>query len=296
MRKPTAILTVLLSACIPSFAWGPEGHRVIAEVAEHHLNTAARRQVRELLGNDDLAAVSTWADDIKERRPETRGWHFVDIPWDAAGFSEPRDCFHPVLGLAATATDHSNCVVDRIVIFQQVLADRRKSRAERAEALKFLVHFVGDVHQPLHAVVEARGGNEIHVTEFDRSKCGNSPCNLHAAWDTGLIEHALRLGAPPFGPLNYPLLLENVIEVRNLRARPQGSPEQWANESFRLAHEIWLPDGGAVDEAYYRKNIGVLDERLALAGLRLAALLNQALGSSRSGISDLAAPARREPD
>ncbi len=269
---------MLLGISAPVLAWGPEGHRFVAEVATARLTKTTRRHVRELLGNDDLAAISSWADEIRAQRPETFGWHFVNIPMNARGFSEARDCYRPDEEPTGTAPDHHNCIVDRIEIFQRVLADKSESQANRVEALKFLVHFVADIHQPLHAIGEARGGNDIHISEFGSSRCGNGSCNLHSAWDTGLIEHAIGLGAPPFGSLNYPAVLENMIEVRNLRARATGTPEQWANESFHLAHQIWLSDGGSVDEAYYRKNIGPLDERLALAGLRLAALLNRALG------------------
>ncbi len=271
-------LLIIICLSTPAFAWGPEGHQFVADVARSHLTGTARRHIRELLGNDDLAAISIWADEVRGQRPETFGWHFVDIPMNASGFSEARDCYRPDEKHPQTKQDHHNCVVDRIEIFQRVLADENESHANRVEALKFLVNFVADVHQPLHAVGEARGGNDIHVTEFGSPNCGNGPCNLHSVWDTALIEHAIHLGAPPFGPLNYPALLENVIQVRNLQARPLGTPEQWANESFHLAHQVWLNEGEAVDETYYRKNIGALDERLALAGLRLAALLNQALG------------------
>jgi hypothetical protein len=264
---------------VPAHAWGPEGHQFVADVAKSRLTATTKRHIRELLGSDDLAAISTWADEVRPQRPETFAWHFVDIPMNASGFSEARDCYRRDEKNPQAQTDHHNCVVDRIEIFERVLADKNESQANRVEALKFLVHFVADVHQPLHAIGEARGGNDIHVTEFGSSKCGTGLCNLHSAWDTGLIEHAIHLGAPPFGPLDYPALLENVIQVRNLESRAQGTPEEWANESFHLAHQVWLNDGGVVDEAYYRKNIGILDERLALAGLRLAALLNQALGT-----------------
>lgn len=277
-RRATLFFLLLISITAPAFAWGPEGHRAVAEVARSRLTATTRRHVRELLGNDDLAAVSTWADEVRGQRPETFGWHFVDIPMNATGFSEARDCYRPNEERPETKADHHNCVVDRIEMFQRILADKNESQANRVEALKFLVHFVADIHQPLHAIAEARGGNDLHITEFGSSKCENGPCNLHSAWDTGLIEHAIRLGAPPFGPLDYPALLENVIQVRSLQERALGTPEEWANESFHLAHQVWLSDGGVVDETYYRKNIGVLDERLALAGLRLAALLNQALG------------------
>jgi S1/P1 Nuclease len=267
--KLTAVL--LLYLCIPilSFAWGPEGHRIVAEIARVRLSPTARRLIRELIGRDDLASISTWADEIRRERPQTFGWHFVDIPWNSAGFDQPRDCFRPTDKNALQ--DHHNCVVDRIEMFRETLADQSASVPDRVEALKFLVHFVADVHQPLHAIGEARGGNDIHVVEFGSDQCGGRPCNLHALWDEGLIEHAHRSQS------GYILHLENLITRRRLEARAIGTPEDWANQSFHLAHDVWLTDGSRVDEAYYDRHIGIVDERLALAGLRLAKLLNNAL-------------------
>jgi nuclease S1 len=266
-------LAVLLVVCsVPSFAWGPEGHRVVADVARDHLNAQARRAVVQLLGNDDLASVSNWADEIRRERRETYGWHFVDIPWDADGFSESRDCYKPTERDPSSFSDHHNCIVDRIDIFERGLADRRASRGDRVEALKFLVHFVGDVHQPLHAVARARGGNDIYIVQFGSSRCGSRPCDLHGAWDFGLIEHTQQRGS------EYVELLEKLITSQHLEREAGGNPEGWANESFRLAHEVWLNDGGAVDQSYYRRNIPIVDQRLALAGIRLAQLLNDALG------------------
>ncbi len=153
------------------------------------------------------------------------------------------------------------------------MADQNESHANRVEALKFLVHFVADIHQPLHAIGEARGGNEIHILEFGSSKCGSGLCNLHAAWDTGLIAHAAR------SEEEYVADIEKLISRRNLQLVATGSPVIWASESFHLAHQVWLQNGGSVDEAYFRSHIENLNERLALAGLRLAAVLNQALGN-----------------
>src|SRR5262249_18312362 len=166
MRKVAAVFLGFLALPILSWAWGPEGHRVVAELARERLQGAARRQIRELLGNDDLAAISTWADKIRNERPETSGWHFVDIPWNAGSFSSGRDCYRPDSHHPSSREDHHNCVVDRIEIFRRVLADHHASRAAREEALKFLVHFVADLHQPLHAIGEARGGNQIAIVEF----------------------------------------------------------------------------------------------------------------------------------
>lgn len=254
------------------FAWGPEGHRIVADIAESRLTPTAKLHIKELLGNDDLTAVSVWADDIKGERPETHGWHFVDIPMNSSGFSEARDCYRPDEKHPYTLQDHHNCVVDRIEIFEQILADRKRPEQERMEALKFLVHFVGDVHQPLHAIAEARGGNDIHVVEFGSSQCGKYQCNLHFAWDIGLIEHT------GLSEQQYVARLEKLITRENLKQHSRGTPEAWANESVLEAKKVWLNDGGSVDETYYKKNVSILDERLALAGIRLASFLNQALG------------------
>jgi hypothetical protein len=157
-------------------------------------------------------------------------------------------------------------------MFRQVLADNHASTSDRVEALKFLVHFVADLHQPLHAIGEAKGGNDIQVADFGSNVCGSRLCNLHFIWDVELIRHTGRSEA------EYDAYLENLIAARNLQSKAHGTPEEWANQSFRLAHQVWLNDGGSVDETYFRKNIIIVDEQLALAGLRLAALLNQTLG------------------
>ena len=155
----------------------------------------------------------------------------------------------------------------RVVSFEGVGTDR-------IEALKFLVHFVGDIHQPLHSVDEARGGNDIHVVEFGSPQCGKGPCNFHFVWDIALIEHT------GLSEQDYVARVEQLIASRNLQGKATGTPEDWANESFRVAQKVWLNEGGAVDEAYYQANIGVVDERLALAGLRLAGVLNEVLGKT----------------
>jgi hypothetical protein len=159
-------------------------------------------------------------------------------------------------------------VVDRIKIFKQVLSDSNASRDDRIEALKFLVHFVGDVHQPFHAIGEAAGGNGIAVTEFGSTQCGRRPCNLHGAWDSGLIQHT------EMGRDEYAAHLEKLIADEHLTA--SGNPGDWANESHGYAQSAWLADGAQIDENYYQKEIKVVDQRLALAGLRLAAVLNGA--------------------
>jgi hypothetical protein len=275
MRNYFALLCLLIFTA-RAFAWGPEGHRIIADVARSHLTASARSQVRALLGDDDLAAVANWADGIKSDRPETAGWHFVDIPLSAADFSEARDCYRPDPRHLLSEQDHHNCVVDRIEIFERVLADRNAPHDQRVEALKFLVHLVGDIHQPLHAIGEARGGNETHISEFGSQTCGTRPCNLHFAWDIGLLEHSGRHDAK-----EYAAFLEGLISARNMWKEPEGTPEEWSNQSFQLAKKVWVNDGDVVDEAYYRASMPILNDQLAIAGIRLAKVLNETLGEKK---------------
>ena len=275
MRNYFALLCLLIFTA-RAFAWGPEGHRIIADVARSHLTASARSQVRALLGDDDLAAVANWADGIKSDRPETAAWHFVDISMSAADFSEARDCYRPDPRHLLSEQDHHNCVVDRIEIFERVLADKNALHDQRVEALKFLVHFVGDIHQPLHAISEARGGNEIHISEFGSQLCGTRPCNLHFVWDIGLLEHSGRHDAK-----EYAAFLEGLISARNMWKEPEGTPEEWANQSFQLAKKVWVNDGDVVDEAYYRASMPILNDQLAIAGIRLAKVLNETLGEKK---------------
>jgi hypothetical protein len=149
-------------------------------------------------------------------------------------------------------------------------------RADRAVALKFLVHLIGDLHQPFHALGVERGGNGIPVSVFGSPTCGypdgtRFSCNLHALWDSELIAHRkLRDRA-------YAAELERQITARRWGAA--GSAAEWAMESHALAKAALLPPRGQADEAYYRAHIAQIDERLALGGLRLARVLNQMLGS-----------------
>jgi hypothetical protein len=134
----------------------------------------------------------------------------------------------------------------------------------------FLVHLVGDIHQPMHAIGDARGGNDVPDIEFGNAICGIRPCSLHGTWDSGLIRHT------HLTEQQYVRRLEATITTDHMHA--SGDPEQWANESFHDAEAAWVDPDMDIDENYFRRELPVLNERLALAGLRLAALLNDDLG------------------
>lgn len=286
MKKLVCLATALLVVFVPIRveAWGQEGHEAVGTIAEARLSAAAKTGVHSILASGDtLASVATWADTVRfTTHKESYNWHFVDIPRSAAGFDDARDCFlpndtqHP-----GAATDHMNCVVDRITFFKQVLADTTKTPTERLEALKFIVHFVGDVHQPFHAVGEARGGNDNKITEFGATQCGSSLCNLHSAWDTGMIVHA------GMDTNAYVQHLQQYITANHITAN--GNPADWADESHAAGNAAWIDNGGVLDDAYYNAQMQVVDKRLALAGVRLAALLEEVFAGQGGGNGNPAA-------
>ena len=266
-RWIAAALLALMTS--PAYPWGGQGHKLVAMVAMDHLSPVARQNVQALLGAETLADVASWPDAYRPLETQTALWHYVDLPADAKTYDRDRDCPpQPNVKLGAPNDKWRDCVVDRILFFEGRLADHTLDDPDRAIALKYLVHFVGDLHQPLHAYGPQKGGNGITVVQFGSSTCGNHPCNLHSVWDSALIGHRNLSDA------QYVAVLEKQIQQSSVSAAPD-DPAVWAAESKAAADQAVLPDGGAVDEVYYQRELPVVDQRLELAGLRLAAILNR---------------------
>jgi nuclease S1 len=258
------LLTALLATAIaaapaltPDAVWGAVGHRVIARVATARLSDRAKDEARRLLGGETLAKVSTWADSIRRDRPTTGPWHYVNIPVYDSVYRPEKVCA-------------DGCVVSALEAQAAILADRTRSDAERAEALKWVVHLVGDLHQPLHAGDRGdRGGNDVRVT-YD-----TLPGNLHGLWDTGLL---LRTG-----------LDENAwvaLVERNLRGRSDldavagGSVVDWVMQAHDVSRDVvygTLPASLALDDAYLATARPAIEVQLERAALRLAAVLERSL-------------------
>jgi len=260
--------------------WGAQGHRVVAMVATHYLTPVARRNVGWLLEERTLSDVAVWADDYVADNGQTVLWHFVDIPPEATGYNRDRDCPRQSRAAEGTRADRwRDCAIDRILYNQAQVGNAALDRVDRATALKFLVHLIGDLHQPFHALSKARGGLDTPVVAFGSPTCAYSDgasytCHLHGVWDTSLVAHR-RLSDQQYADE----LLQQIARYRwDTRAIEQ--PAAWALESHALARKAFLPARGEVDEAYYRMHVAALDERIALAGLRLAAILNQVLSTS----------------
>ncbi len=260
-------LVFLFFALFPvkALAWGYEAHRIIAEIAEQFLTAETAHQVRELLAIENvtnLADVSTWADEIRTQHPETAPWHYVNIPinepaGDLRGYDPIRDC------------PRGDCIVAKIEQFELVLADRQASKRQRLEALKYLVHFVGDIHQPLHvANNDDRGGNGVKVIFRGYS------ANLHAVWDSGIIEAVL-------GPdqRSYALQLVQDITPVKRESWAKGNSVAWANEGHEIAaHIIYeVPHTETLPDSYEAESLPIVNEQLERAGVRLATVLNACL-------------------
>ena len=246
------ILVGLAVLPLQAAAWGGEGHRLIAEIAESGLSGSARNEVKRLLALEpgaSLASVSTWADEF--RSPSTAAWHYINFPRDANCRYEPdRSCIQGA------------CVVGAIERQVAVLASDAPDE-ERLKALKYVVHFVADAHQPLHGgFADDRGANSYQVQAFGRGS------NLHALWDTGLIQQW------PGGAAS----LRVAIEGEKSSIDTTLSPGAWAEESCRVVEaQGFYPAGHKLDDEYAQRWSKVLVQRMAAAARRLAALLNRSL-------------------
>jgi hypothetical protein len=254
-------LSLVLLLPTSAQAWGSQGHQVVANLAQAQLSAKAKREVDRLLAQEPgetLASISTWADE--HRSPATAAWHYVNFPKNSCTYSAERDC------------PDGQCVVAAIDRQRDILASNSADEV-RLRALKYIVHLVADVHQPLHAgYAEDRGGNSYQLQAFMRGT------NLHAFWDSGLIR-ALDQDAEG---MTARLGSSNVSAARRQELERAGgtfNAAQAAEESCRIVGQPGFYPGRLVDQAYIQRFTPHMEQRLQLAGARLASLLNQALQS-----------------
>ena len=257
-------------------AWGAQGHHVVARVAWALMTPLARERASALLdgqGMDAFVAAATWADDIRQDRPATYNWHFVNIHVSETKYDATRHC---------PPTERGDCVVAAIARLRAELVDANRSPELRAESLKFLIHFVGDMHQPLHTIDNKdRGGNDVKV-EALRGEDGRAT-TLHGAWDTGLINLSDETEAARAERL--------IIDLASHPVSPDLDVVKWAEGNHDVAIQIvyhypgFTPDGPpttavTLDAAYRVAAAKTIDRQLELGGARLAALLNSLIGQS----------------
>ena len=280
-----------LSAPNAAFAWGDDGHRIVGLIAESYLDPAVRAQVDAMLAGDATGLTpskaipdeATWADKFRDsdrfstnvHYNQTEHWHFVDI--ELSGPDLDAACnHHPAVptGTFASVANPIDCVVDKIDQFSAELANPRIAPDERREALQFLLHFVGDLHQPLHASDDHDSGGNGKKTHGT-----GASSNLHSSWDTPFVT---ALGSDDAA---IAAALVATITPAQVAQWSSGTPSDWAMESFQLAKtEAYgkLPapnaDGSyTLDAAYVTNAHGVVSQQLSKAGVRLAWVLNRAL-------------------
>jgi hypothetical protein len=258
-------VALLHPTATPVWAWGNKGHRLVARVAEGHLTDKTKQAIADLLEQGEtLADASTYPDEHKREIPGSTPWHFVNVPITASEYD-------------AKFCSKRGCVVSKLKQFQGILKDKSRSLEDRRMALRFVVHLVGDLHQPFHVGDNHdQGGNGLQVRFF------GSGSNLHKVWDSDLIEkvnHSERQWLDVLQKLDTPESREKYMS---------GVPEDWATESLLAAKKAYrLPDrdqqiesGESLGAEYLDENIHVVRLRLCQAGLRLAWVLNDALGKS----------------
>jgi len=281
------ILGLLLALWLPSggaLGWGEEGHRIAGAIAHKHLTPEARRQVFALLKDDRLAdgqrshrrtlgEIAYWADEIKDTPwGRSRGaWHFDDIP--VCGEAQ-----------ASQYCRKGACASAQLSRHLDILADARALPRRKNEALKWVVHLAGDVHQPLHAAThDDRGGNDVQVSFFgERDNPPYGTINLHAIWDVHMVRRLIldRGGEDA-------IVAPDIGEAQQA-AWGHGSIAGWVRESHALAVAVVYPALPAafsctgrtaevlqIDQSYYSRAAPVIESQLRKAGIRLARILNE---------------------
>lgn len=265
LRRAAFALFLVCLAATHALAWGNSGHRITARLAQARLSDAAEQEVREILGarfiSDFASAPDDWRNNDGARI--TAGWHFVNTAIADDTYDAARDC------------PGGQCVVAQIEAMRAVLADRSQSQAARREALIYIIHFVGDLHQPFHTgsgTVDGqpdRGGNRINVN-FDGQQR-----NLHAVWDSGLIERR------HLNVADYVQHLEDdVLPGLNADEVSGGTPVDWVNESHQIAQDERVENNTRLSSDYIENAMTIVDQRLARGGLRLAKFIEDALAEN----------------
>ncbi len=314
MRRILWLILIAAFSTNFAFGWGCDGHQIVALIARAHLTPEVSKAVNDLLlanpvdpavrhlcterSDDPMVDSASYADDVRTQE-KIAPWHYVNIPRGASARSslEP---WCPPLGPSVDGKDKPGCVVNALDAQLAILRDKSRPAAERANALRFVVHFVGDLHQPLHSVDNNdQGGNCITIQFAGDDRISN----LHSIWDSRIIQY--QLNAEKLSKPAYVEALNSrfASKYRALEAAPADDPASWAWEAQSVARAVTygslepavsvLPENPVlacpaereqtralhivIGETYIRKATPALEEQLATAGFRLGLLLNSVL-------------------
>ncbi len=254
MKKLLLSFFLILSYSPLAFSWGKTGHRIVGEIAQRNLDPNALKAIKELAGDDDLSRLSTWPDDIRSdpKMGYTSPWHYVSIPTGKSYFDQKRN--------------KEGDVIEALFRFEDTLRDSKESKDHKLDALRFLIHMMGDLHQPLHVgLAEDRGGNSIRVKWF------KTETNLHSIWDEELVDFE-KLSFTEYS--NY----LNHFSNENKKDWEKGTFMDWAKESQELRPKVYdlnIGESLSLSYEYNYKVKPIVELRLKQAGIRLAYVLNK---------------------
>jgi hypothetical protein len=260
------LIFLLLSSSLYTsavFGWGKSGHRIVAEIAERNLNGKTLQDIKDLLGDEVLSRASTWPDEIRSNPQYNSSWpwHYVSIPNGKGYFDQKRK--------------KEGDVIESLFRYEDILRDLKANKEQRVEALRFLVHFLADLHQPLHVGIEEdRGGNMIRVKWF------KADTNLHTVWDEEIID---------FEKLSFTEYSTYLNHFNNEEKKEwqKGQYIDWARESQELRPKVYdLPENKNLSFEYGYKTKPIVEQRLRQAGLRLALVLNNIFSQEKLQTSD----------
>lgn len=259
-----AAMGAALLGTAPALAWGKIGHRIGGTIAERHLSGQTRAKIALLLGTESLADASTWPDEMRANplpfwQKTANPFHYVTVPGHEYGHHHA-----PAEGDAATALDR----------FSKVVRSRSASREEKQLALRFIVHIIGDLHQPLHAGKPGdRGGNDVKLSFFGR------PTNLHAVWDSGIIDQE------QYSSAEYSERLMRGTSNEEIVSWWEPNPTVWINESAELRDRIY-PATSELSYDYLFQHRAEVERRLRQSGVRMAAYLDALFAEARPSFAD----------
>ncbi|WP_181305771.1 S1/P1 nuclease [Rufibacter sp. XAAS-G3-1] len=259
--KKLIVFSVFLYLPFQSMAWGMLGHRIVGEIADRHLSSKARKNIKKILGNESIAMASNWADFVKSdpAYDYLDKWHYVNLK---QGLTQSEvEAFLQ----QDTATD----AYTRIQFLQNELKKKDLPQVRQVTYLRLLIHFVGDVHQPMHVGrPEDLGGNRIRVEWF------NQPSNLHRVWDSQLLEHQQLSYTEYATALNF--ASKDQVKTWQKQLAPI-----WFFESYQIAQQLYKGITKPGENLSYRYNfdyVQTMNDQLLKGGVRLAGVLNEIFG------------------
>jgi hypothetical protein len=251
---PIVVLIFVLP--LKSNAWGLLGHRVVGEIAERNLTAKAKKAVQAILGDTSMAIAANWADFIKSdtNYRYVSSWHYLDFK-DGLSFNDIK---------LILVNDTTANVYNKTVWIIKELKNKKLSKDKQKFYLRLLIHFIGDMHQPLHHGNETdQGGNKVKVTWFGEAT------NLHSVWDSKLIEDQ------QLSYTEYSTLLNHPTAAQKLAWQKQPMSE-WIYESYQVSRDIYAntPADSKLSYTYNYRWIDVANKQMLKGGVRLAGVLN----------------------